>query len=347
MFNIEQEVYYNSYIVTPRINSILEDMVACKNSYEKGLEPTSMLIMAGSGYGKTSLINYFHSKYPNKTEATDEGETDTKPVLVVTLRSNSTKKDAATEMLKSLGDPNPTKGNLLQLTDRILTLLHLCKVQLIIIDEFSHIVQSTSQRVLGKTADWIKDIIKPPLNNPQNCPKIPMIAFGMYNSNKILKANEQLDTLVSKKHYLFPFGISHKEEQTFYIKFLSKLDAKISELGLISNLNDPDIFFRLFSASNGIPRLLMKQIAFAAGSKKNKNNEITMASYYDAYEKVFGKQKDNPFDKNIKLDSLQYIESTTYTTWNQSSKNNDVFGKKDTRLSIAESLRIGKENLLF
>ncbi|WP_067516650.1 TniB family NTP-binding protein [Endozoicomonas ascidiicola] len=333
MMNIEKEIYYNCFIPTSRIVDVINDMIKCKKSFDTKMEPISMMIMAGSGYGKTLLINYFSSKYPPVTEKNDKGEQDKKEVLVVTLRSNSTKKDAATEMLKALGDPNPDKGSLLQQTDRILTLLCLCGVKVIIIDEFSHIVQSNSSRVLGKTADWIKDIIKPPKDNPKECPKIPLIAVGMYSSIKILQSNPQLDTLVTKKSYLFPYGISQKDELDFYKIFLSNVGNKIKNLGLEIDLEDPEIYLRLFAASNGIPRLLMKIISCACGigCSRGDNKIVDVSCFENGFEDVFGKQKKNPF-KATSLKDIPFTESTTYTTWVESKCSHAVLEGKNNGL---------------
>lgn len=308
MKNIENEIYYNCFIPTGRVHDVIEDIVACKKSFDTEMEPISMMVMAGSGFGKTSLINYVASKYPACTEITDWGEQDKKEVLVVTLRSNSTKKDAATEMLKALGDPNPDKGNLLQQTDRILRSLYQCGIKLIIIDEFSHIVQSNSSRVLGKTADWIKDIIKPPIGNPQNCPKIPLIAVGMYNSIKILQSNPQLDTLVTKKSYLFPYGITQEEEFIYYKNFMSNFGEKIKNLGIKIDLIDPEIYSRIFAASSGVPRLMIKLIACACGisSSKGDKSSVDMLCFDQGFERVFGKQKVNPF-KLTSFNEIKFI----------------------------------------
>lgn len=346
MKSIEEEIYYNIFIPTKRIKDIVKDILECKKSFDTGMEPISQMIMGRSGVGKTALMNYIASQYPASTEITDWGEQDKKEVLVVTLSPNSTKKDAATEMLKALGDPNPDKGNLLQQTKRIRKLLFQCGVKMIIIDEFSHIVQSNSSRVLGKTADWIKDIIKPPKDNPENCPKIPLVAFGMYNSIKILESNEQLDTLVSKKSYLFPYGITQEEELLYYKTFLMNIGAKINELGIKIDFNDPDIYLRIFAASTGTPRLMMKLIACACSiHHSNANNGfVGISSFKTGFESVFGKQKLNPFELAY-LRDITYTENTTYTTWEKSNCNHSVFSKSEkgnlsTIFDIAKSKSI-------
>ena len=328
MKNIEEEIYYNIFIPTARIKDIVKEILECKKSFDTGMEPISQMIMGRSGVGKTALMNYISSQYPESTEITDWGEQDKKEVLVVTLSPNSTKKDAATEMLKALGDPNPYKGNLLQQTKRIRKLLFQCGVKMIIIDEFSHIVQSNSSRVLGKTADWIKDIIKPPKNNPENCPKIPLVAFGMYNSIKILESNEQLDTLVSKKSYLFPYGITQEEEILYYKTFLMNFGAKIHELGIKVDFNDPDLYLRIFAASSGIPRLMIKLIACACSIHHSNSNGgfIDISSFESGFEKVFGKQKLNPFEL-ASLKDITYTENITYTTWIKSKRSHSILGK--------------------
>ena len=343
--DIINTVFNEVFIPTSRLQDIIQDVISCKKSFSEGIEPASMLIMAGSGFGKTRLIRFIASKYPRKVEVTEYGEQDIIPVLVVTLKSNSTKKDAATAMLEALGDPNPTKGVLLQMTERILKLLSNCRVELIIIDEFSHIVQSNSSRVLGKTADWVKDIIKPPDDNPQKCPKIPLVAFGMYNSIRILQANSQLDTLVSKKAYIFPYGITEKDELEYYRKFLGEIEIRLNKYNLDANiLNEPDILYRIFSASNGVPRHIMKLIAYACGSPKTKSNKLSANSFLDAYPRVFGRQKQNPFSVN--MDKLALLEHTTYTAWMSSGKDHSLFGNFDQG-SLINAFNAAKQKKLF
>ena len=347
MKSIEEEIYYNVFIPTQRIKDVIKDIVGCKKSFDTKMEPISMMIMSRSGIGKTSLMNYIASQYPSSTEITGWGEQDKKEVLVVTLSPNSTMKKAATEMLKALGDPNPDKGNLLQQTTRIRKLLFQCGVKLIIIDEFSHIVQSNSSRVLGKTADWIKDIIKPPKDNPENCPKIPLVAFGMYNSMKILESNEQLDTLVSKKSYLFPYGITQEEELLYYKTFLMNVGIKINELGIKLDFSDPDIYLRIFAASSGIPRFMMKLIACACSIHKSngKSSFVNMSTFEQGFKRVFGAQKLNPFEV-ASLKDIYYTESTTYTTWKKSKCDHSIFGK-DEKGNLDIIFNIAKSNSIL
>lgn len=189
--------------------------------------------------------------------------------------------------------------------------------------------------MLGNTADWIKDIIKPPVDNPYGCPQIPLIAVGMYSSIKILQSNPQLDTLVTKKSYLFPYGITQEDELIYYKTFLMNVGCEIEKrYDLKIDFNDPDIYFRIFAASNGVPRLLMKLISLACGLGYSKGsvNNIDMVCFEKAFHKMYGAQKfKNPF-KITSMKDISFMENTTYTTWVRSECDHAVFGKNESGL---------------
>ena len=280
------KIVQDIFVAAPYLQEIIDEMKECRelakiNGYE--IEPDCLLVTGETGVGKTTLIQQYMSKSPRLVF---EDRTQI-PVLSTYLPTTKSDKDVISHLLRELGDPAEGEGGTAtKLTKRFVGLLKKTNVEMIVIDEFHHAIETQSEMVIYKIADLLKNIVSDS--------KIPMVLFGMPWSKHILTANLQLAGRfdVHKK-------IMHYTKDNFqdFRKFLNKVD-KALPFEKSSNLSGEEMAFRLFAASKGNMRRLMKGLIRRAAIKAVITGQPNIPIEYlaEQYKKIDEQQgTDNPF----------------------------------------------------
>ena len=160
-----------------------------------------------------------------------------------------------TKLLHALGDGAAERGTAVNQTLRIITLVNDCGVEIIILDEFQHFIDSDSKVILDSISNWLKDLI--------NETKKPVVLVGMPYSEIVLQANPQLERRFSMRESLDPFSWDTPTGQKEFKSFLKHLDRRLP-FPKRSNLTDHETAFRIYCATNGFLGYLMKLVRRAA-----------------------------------------------------------------------------------
>jgi len=251
-------------------------------------EPKGLFIYGNTGVGKSSILTGYADRYP-KYE--DQGITKV-PILYSIVPVGATPKSVASSILSSLGDPNFDRGSENDLTERLLKFIakDICDVQMIIIDEFQHIIDRETEKVLKKASDWLKSF--------SDKAGIPMIICGLPESMKIFERNEQLDRRFSIKHPIKKFEYQTKEEQLEFRGFLNVI-AEMLPFYSRSNLADKHLSEKIYYASRGVPYyiklILIEATVCALKSGRDSIDEIDLSIAFDRINISSRKFAKNPF----------------------------------------------------
>ncbi|MPW29671.1 AAA family ATPase [Agarivorans sp. B2Z047] len=284
-----------AFVSTPNVTKILSYMDRCRDVSDFESEPTCMMVFGASGVGKTTVIK----KYLSRNRRDSEAGGDVVPVLHIELPDNAKPVDAARELLLEMGDPLALyETDLARLTKRLTDLIPVVGVKLLIIDEFQHLVEERSNRVLTQVGNWLKMIL--------NKTKCPIVLFGMPYSRVVLQANSQLHGRFPIQFELRPF--SYQGGKGVFKTFLSHLDRALpfkKEAGLAND----ELQKKLYAFSQGNMRSLRNLIYHA--SIEAINNEQDMIAYQDlvfASELTRGDKPikwKNPFNVDVTEDMLR------------------------------------------
>ncbi|MEZ8303611.1 TniB family NTP-binding protein [Vibrio splendidus] len=280
-----------AFVSTPSVTKILGYMDRCRELSDFESEPTCMMVFGASGVGKTTIIK----KYLSQNKRDSEARGDVVPVLHIELPDNAKPVDAARELLLEMRDPLALyETDLARLTKRLTDLIPVIGVKLLIIDEFQHLVEERSNRVLTQVANWIKMIL--------NKTKCPIVLFGMPYSKVVLKANSQLHGRFSIQFELRPF--SYQNGEGVFKTFLEHLDKALpfeKEVGLV----EQGLQKKLYAFSQGNMRSLRNLIYQASVEAIDKQHEtITEQDLIFASKLTSGDKSDrweNPFEKGVKV----------------------------------------------
>ncbi|TOE84576.1 hypothetical protein CGJ34_08475 [Vibrio parahaemolyticus] len=183
---------------------------------------------------------------------------------------------------------------LARLTKKLIDLIPVVGVKLIIIDEFQHLVEEKSNRVLTQVGNWLKMIL--------NRTKCPIVLFGMPYSKVVLKENSQLHGRFSIQFELRPF--SYQGGEGIFKAFLSHLDRALpfdKEIGLANE----DLQKKLYAFSQGNMRSLRNLIYHASVEAIDNNHDtITLEDFVFASELTSGDKLStwtNPFGEDVKI----------------------------------------------
>ncbi|HWS99700.1 MAG TPA: TniB family NTP-binding protein [Pyrinomonadaceae bacterium] len=274
------------YISYPRLKEVEQKIAYCHEFSKMSAEPVNLLIQGETGTGKTTCLKRYEHRYPRYE--TEEGAIV--PVISAAIPVPATVKSLVTKLLIGLGDPLAEKGTVVNQTLRFLRLIKACDVQLIILDEFQHVIDRDSDKVLKTVSDWLKNLI--------NESKIPIVLIGMPYCDVILEANAQLKRRFSSRISIEPFGWDTNEQRQDFRKFLRAVDVKLP-LEKRSNLADEDMAYRFFCASDGtvanVMQVARRATTLAIDRSMKSLDLAVLAEAYDERLAANYPQKPNPF----------------------------------------------------
>jgi hypothetical protein len=260
------------------------------------------------GAGKTTLVRDYVDLFPRK-QVRDGMEI---PVFYTEIPSPATVKSTASSLLAKLGDPGAEKGTLWSMTTRLVGLIKDCKVELVILDEFSNLINTETNHVLSEVSNWLKMLIK------DTC--VPFMVVGITGKvDRILNANNQLSRLFAFRETLEPFSWSDQSSIIEFSKFL-QYSEKIINIELSSTLPKSEIYYRIFYATNGVVGNIMNLMRYSGLlAKERRSQAIELSDLSIAFSHRIGKhlqEKENPF---IISADVRFFESKS--------------GKEETRLT--------------
>jgi len=285
----------------PRYKELLELIKECHLHSVGSVEPATLFLFGHTGVGKSTVLKDHLQNYPRDFK---DGKTIV-PVLYVTVPVGATPKSVASEFLYSLGDPNYDKGTQTSLDKRVYHFIENCGVQLIILDEFQHLIDRDTKHVLNRASDWLKLLCEQT--------KVAIILGGMHECEKIFLHNEQLSRRFAVREELTSFKYSTREEQKEFRTFLYILDKQLP-FPFQSNLADSIISEKIYYVTNGVPSyiklLIEKSVEHAL---KNGQDFIDEGNLYVAFNSIKISKRPkmvNPFsDEEFNLHEAIEIEN--------------------------------------
>lgn len=239
------------YIVHDELKRLIDHLhrqILFASSRNKSM---ATLVIAPSGAGKTSFIEYLHRLYP--TVRTDE--VTERPVVHFQIPAPLTVKKMAEAFLEALGDPLYMTGTLAEKMRRIADLLVTCKVQIIAIDNFHDIPARRGSIGIQAVGDWIRDVCEMKF-------KGVLLALGTEDAAIVRDSNPQLKRRMMSRVELPLFSIEDLKGRDVFRSLLRAVDASLP-LAERSGLEDQDSLPRMYFATAGNLDYLMKLVAMA------------------------------------------------------------------------------------
>ena len=140
----------------PRFKALHTDIHECQELSRLTHEPQCMSLEGVTGAGKSTLVRDYVALFPRRNES----DGTRIPIFYAETPSPVTVKGMAASMLAHLGDPAACHGALWAMNYRLIRLMLDCQVELVILDDFHHLIDKETNRVLEQVSDWLKVLIK-------------------------------------------------------------------------------------------------------------------------------------------------------------------------------------------
>lgn len=294
-FSKRVEQVYHSQDIQTKLKKLSEILVAhtkfanalarmdeCLHLSKFNNQPQCMMITGNTGLGKTTLITKFMERYPR----TETEVTTRVPVFTADIPRPANIKGVISKMLEGLSQRRVPNLTVTTLARQLNKLLIECEVQMIILDEFQHLIERNTSRNTEEVSDWIKSLI--------NDTKIPVVLCGLPSALDVLRCNEQLARRFPVRWSLTPF--IWQEDHTSFVSTLRMIDEQLP-FTQSSNLANKDMPRRLMIASGGNMSVLMNTIREAAAYAIHDGApRIERKHFIDAYLQFGLDISFNPFE---------------------------------------------------
>lgn len=290
-FLIEQKIRERAQAIRgtvlffPRVRHALQEIQTLHKRGVVGHRAECLVLYGPSGSGKTQLLQLYREQFkPHVVVRNSDGDpahhgSFMKSQVVFTETPSPASRRALIDRIQASMEPEPLpiKMTLGQRRERLIKMMEKAEVELLIIDEFQHLFDQRSQRIVQEAADLIKSLL-----NAATC---PIVLSGTPDILKVLQEASQLKTRMYSSPALSAFDWDDPNEQLLFCSYLVEVEKKLA-FEEDSNLADPDCAKRIHYASRGlvgeVARLLIKaaDIATRAGLLHITNDCLAAAVDY-------------------------------------------------------------------
>ena len=309
----------------PRFKELHRDIREGQEMSRLSDEPQCMSLEGVTGAGKSTLVRDYAALFPRM----EERDGTRIPIFYTETPSPATVKGMAASMLARLGDPAAHRGTLWSMNFRLIRLMIACQVELAILDDFHHLIDRETNRILEQVSDWLKVLIKET--------GVMFLVVGIAGKvEPILEANAQLSRLFAVRETLAPFRCDPVDQDSIqeFARFVQYAEKAIAT-PLPETLPRLELLYRLHYATDGVVGNLMNLLRYAALiARQAQKTSLDLSVLAEAFNKRLVKHlkgKVNPFDTPDVEPFLAPPTSDTVRT-------GDAPGRRTRRLPSAASV---------
>ncbi|GAC1343555.1 MAG: hypothetical protein NVSMB18_19590 [Acetobacteraceae bacterium] len=185
-----------------------------------------LLLVGPSRVGKSAVVEHYKGLFPERTD----GRQMIRPVMLVRLTASTKLTSLVSATLRAMGDPRPDYGTPEARTARVLKLLELQRVEVLIYDEFHHVINSDTDKIAYDAGEAIKSIL-----NEKIC---RVVLCGVSHADRVVHSNEQLPGRLRTIVRMVPADWRDANQRRTFRVFLHAIESALglpspSELGSI------------------------------------------------------------------------------------------------------------------
>lgn len=239
------------YIPYPTIKVVFDHCRDKLDACERTGRNDAILILGGSGSGKTALCTQLLA-YGNARFDGEDPECTIRPCLRLNVPDPCTPFEFAVAILEGLGDPRPRgRRNKADTIKAAAILLHRCKVRLVVIDNTQDIPARRAARGIELVGARLREFI-----DESNA---LWVFLGTDDALKVVNSDPQLVRRICYRGHIPYFDIASEQSQRAFRVLLSKVDQWLP-LAEQSCLHEPKIAGLVHIATEGIFDRLVKLV---------------------------------------------------------------------------------------
>ncbi|WP_341829445.1 TniB family NTP-binding protein [Vibrio gelatinilyticus] len=285
--------YHDSFSIYPEVKKVFSGLDWIMRRRKFGSFAPSMLLMAGTGAGKSATLNYYIENNLSRNEVLI---TRVRPTLLETLLW----------MAKELGAyrNSRAKPSEIGLTDCVIDTSKRIGLKLLVIEECQELFERASHAQRQDIRDRLKMI-------SDEC-RLPIVFVGLHSAELILE-DSQWNRRIMVRRTLPYIKITDESSIDNYLGVLQALEKTVP-LPLKVPLGDVDFAMRLLAASKGVLGEIKELIAAALEIALEKNKHcIGEDDFAAVYERINGSIDTNPF--TVEIDELTIEQIASYENY--------------------------------
>ena len=189
--------------------------------------------------GKSAVVERYKQMHPEHMD----GRQLVRPVLVVRLKASARLTSLVSATLRALGDPRPDHGTPEARMDRMLKMLERQRVEILIYDEFQHLINSDTDKIAYDAGDAVKSIC-----DAKVC---KVVLSGVTHAERVIHTNTQLPGRTRSPVYMRPLDWRDPAERLAFQIFLNEIEKALA-LPSPSGLGSLGIAHRIHHFARGL-----------------------------------------------------------------------------------------------
>ena len=244
-------------------------------------DPGGLVLAGESGTGKDSLIDAMKLLMPSSNLL----DSVHRRLVIVNTDAAPSVGDFTAKMLIQLGYSFAKfgKADNSERRDILVEALIACRVRLMLLNEFQHVIEGNRNKLGHALADWFKRLY--------DDTRIPMVFLGTPVVLRVLDINEQFASRFSGIYRLNPL-----ENSPEFLGILKAFDVAVPELAP-AGLATSRFSKRIHKATGGVMRPLKRLIKEAVMlAVTESESKVALRHFREAYQRIHGEYSgENPF----------------------------------------------------
>ncbi len=241
-----------------------------------GVKECALVILGDSNSGKTKMLEYHMSKFPDlQPRIGADGKTYPR-VLMTEAPGSCTNKSVAIAMLSPMGIQATTRASEFELFSILKRALKINKYECVVVDEMQHAIRGTQKATIKKVQDVFKSLLQ-----IDDWP-IHFIFVGTHELSRFLLGDRQLANRCNVMR-IHPLNYKNRDHIAFAEKLVTKIVVETGEMEI--GWDDRELLSkRLVRAASGALGAVIKltqQACFFAID--NDRRIVTIQDFADVY----------------------------------------------------------------
>lgn len=282
----------NCFIASDDTRTLIKDVIERVQYIDAYSASFGMLVLGGSGTGKTRLVRFLTSLVNDQYGRTDPEKT-VMPVVDIKVPEACTTHEINVAVLTALGAIGADSTKKPEVLRRTKKALLECEVRLVIIDDFQDVPLRRGERGIDRIGAHLRDLM--------DASRAVWIFFGTEESNLVRNSKNQLIKRIPYLHRIGYFDIYNNTNALRFSRVLRLMDHWLP-LAEQSCFQNNEFRSRMFFATSGVFDRLVKLLDAAMEVAVNDDREsLTREDLEQGFAALYGSASSsiNPFQLNF------------------------------------------------
>jgi hypothetical protein len=258
-------------------------------------EAEGLAIIGESGTGKTSVLKDFKSTH-KPTRSADGMEV---PILYVKVPANPAVKSLQGAIIHELGASDSDRGTEGEKERKVKILLRNTGNRMIMFDEFQHLYDRGTRRIMIHAADWLKGLI--------DDTRSTIVVAGLPSAQNVIEENPQLERRFLAPIHLPQFSWHNVDERDGFCDILEVFHSAIAKEFKTPELHSEVMAYQFWRATEGQIACLVKILRHALRKAADEDRTVICLEDFAAAREISVSLKQwpvgepKPFDRGFQL----------------------------------------------